>query len=43
MKFIVFLLTHTILLSNMINHIIHISNCLIKQFKNIIILLITFL
>ena len=32
-----------ILLSNMINHIIHISNYLIKQLKNINILLITFL
>ena len=32
----------TILLSNMINHIIHISNYLIKQLKNINILLITF-
>ena len=34
---------HTILLLNMINHTIHISNYLIKQLKNIIILLITFL
>ena len=32
----------TILLSNMLNHIIHISNYLIKQLKNINILLITF-
>ena len=39
----IFLSMHTILLSNTINHIIYISNYLIKQLKNIIMLLITFL